>query len=184
MPVSQAILKAARILHSGGILAYPTEGVYGLGCLPQDGEAVSRILRIKNRNASQGLLLIAADLEQLAEWIRLPQEGASLGSSDEKPITWIVPARDDVPYWIRGEHDSVAVRLCTHPIARGLCIAAGSALVSTSANISGRPATRNPFVLRRQFGALVDYIVPGACGPAAGPSEIRILETGKTLRET
>jgi len=106
----------------------------------------------------------------------------ALESSDEKPVTWIVPATDDVPWWIRGRHDSIAVRQTTHPVARALCELADSALVSTSANISGRPPARNPYVLRRLFGALVDYIVPGHCGPARGASEIRVLETGKVLR--
>ena len=87
-----------------------------------------------------------------------------------------------MPLWIRGAHDGVAVRLTTHPVARALCDAAQAALVSTSANISGRPPARNSFVLRRRFGALVDYIVPGDCGRATGPSEIRDLLTGKTFR--
>jgi L-threonylcarbamoyladenylate synthase len=105
-----------------------------------------------------------------------------LDSSDEHPVTWIVPATDEVPWWIRGEHDSIAVRQTTHPVARALCEDADSALVSTSANISGRPPARNPYVLRRLFGSLVDYIVPGHCGPAHGASEIRDLKTGKVLR--
>jgi len=97
-------------------------------------------------------------------------------------VTWIVPATDAVPPWIRGEHPGVAVRLTTHPVAKALCEAAGSALVSTSANVSGRPPVKSPFVLRRQFGALVDYVVPGRCGPAGGASEIRDLATGRVLR--
>ncbi len=182
MVESQPIQRAARILHSGGVVAYPTEGVFGLGCLPDNAAAVSRILEIKERDPSMGLALIAADLAQLDHWIRLPESSAPLTSSDEKPVTWIVPATEDVPLWIRGAHEGVAVRLTTHPVARALCDAAEAALVSTSANVSGRPPARNSFVLRRRFGALVDYIVPGDCGRATGPSEIRDLLTGKTLR--
>ena len=182
MAVSQPIQRAARILRAGGVVAYPTEGVFGLGCLPDNFAAVSRILEIKERDPAMGLALIAADLAQLDQWIALPENGAPLTSSDDKPVTWIVPATDNVPTWIRGNHDGVAVRLTTHPVARALCIAADSALVSTSANISGRAPARNSFVLRRGFSALVDYIVPGECGPASGPSEIRDLRTGKTLR--
>jgi L-threonylcarbamoyladenylate synthase len=181
---SQAIQKACRILHSGGVIAYPTEGVFGLGCLPDNGAAVYRILEIKQRDAAKGLVLIASDIDQLQHWITLDDEvsGPKLSSGADKPVTWIVPATDNVPYWIRGDHSGIAVRLTRHRVARSLCEAAESPLVSTSANISGRAPTRNALVLRRTVGALVDYIVPGECGRATGPSEIRDLKSGKVLR--
>jgi len=179
---SQNIDYAIRVLRRGGVIAYPTEGIFGLGCLPEDFEAVGRILRIKERDPGMGLVLIVSDPWQLAGWIDMNPDDVSLDSSDEKPVTWIVPATDEVPWWIRGRHDSIAVRQTTHPVARALCEGADSALVSTSANISGRPPARSPYVLRRLFGALVDYIVPGRCGPARGASEIRDLKTGKILR--
>ncbi len=182
MAYSQVIEKAARILRSGGVIAYPTEGVFGLGCLPDDFEAVSRVLAIKRRDPALGLVLIATDIAQLEDWIDLPAKAPALESSIDRPVTWVVPASDEVPYWIRGEHTGLAVRITTHPVAAALCDAADSALVSTSANLHGRPPARNRFVLRRRFRALVDFIVPGECGPATGPSEIRDLSSGKVLR--
>jgi len=182
MAFSQSLKRAARILRSGGVIAYPTEGVYGLGCRPDDFAAVSRVLAIKDRDPTSGLVLIASDLGQLDGWIELPGKASALKSTGDKPITWIIPATDEVPYWIRGAHSGLAVRLTRHPIAAALCDAADSALVSTSANVHGRPPARNQFVLRRRFGALVDYIVPGECGAASGPSEIRDLVSGKVLR--
>lgn len=182
MAFSQPVNRAARILRSGGVVAYPTEGVFGLGCLPDDFAAVSRVLAIKERDPALGLVIIAADIEQLDGWIELTENSPELTSTSKQPITWIVPASDDVPYWIRGEHSGLAVRITTHPVAAALCEAADSALVSTSANVHGRPPARNVFVLRRRLGALVDYIVPGECGPATGPSEIRELASGKVLR--
>lgn len=177
MPVRQA----ARIVRDGGIVAYPTEGVFGLGCLPGDEDAVLRILGIKKRDPSPGLVLIAADSRQLEPFIRIPVGGVPV-SDVEHPVTWIVAAAEAVPDWIRGRHRGVAVRVTAHPVAKALCEAAGSALVSTSANVSGRTPARNEHVLRRQFGHLVDCIVPGRCGPARGPSEIRDLASGKILR--
>jgi len=179
---SQPLQRAARILRSGGVVAYPTEGVFGLGCIPENFSAVSRILAIKERDPAMGLVLIASQIEQLEDWIDLPDSSPDLQSDIENPVTWIVPATDEVPYWIRGEHSGLAVRITTHPIAAALCTATDSALVSTSANTHGRPPARNSFVLRRRFSALVDYIVPGECGPASGPSEIRDLASGKVLR--
>lgn len=178
---SMPIRKAARILRAGGVVAYPTEGVYGLGCLPGDLAAVTRVLEMKGRDVSRGLILIAADAAQLAPWALLP-EGAELASSAGRPVTWLVPAQPDVPDWIRGGHERIAVRVTAHPVAAALCTAAGSALVSTSANVSGRPPARTAYVLRREFGPLVDYVVPGDCGPAHGASEIRDFETGGIVR--
>ena len=184
MSHSQAIQKACRILRDGGVIAYPTEGVFGLGCMPDDAAAVNRIFEIKQRDAGKGVVLIASGMEQLQPWIRLDHDvkNPQLYSAEDKPVTWIVPAADNVPRWIRGDHNGIAVRLTRHAVARSLCEGAGSPLVSTSANISGHAPTRNALVLRRNLGALVDYIVPGECGQASGPSEIRDLKSGKVLR--
>lgn len=180
MALSFPIHRAGRVLRSGGIIAYPTEGVFGLGCIPDYGDAVIRILSIKKRSPSLGLVLIASAIEQLDGWAEIPH--ASLDSCLDRPVTWIVPAAANVPYWIRGEHDGLAVRVTSHPVASALCDAADSLLVSTSANVSGSPPARTPYVLRRRFRSLVDCIVPGSCGPAAGPSEIRDLKSGKVIR--
>ena len=176
------VTRAADVLLGGGIIAYPTEGVFGLGCLPDDLPAVVRLLRIKQRDARKGLILIAATAEQLDGWVALP-EGRSIPEPDPmRPVTWIVPAGHLVAPIIRGEHEGLAVRVTSNPIAAAICNAVDSPIVSTSANLSGKPVARNRFVLRRQFAQRVDYIVPGECGPAAGPSEIRDFLTGDILR--
>lgn len=182
MPPSIPIKKAGRIIRAGGVVAYPTEGVFGLGCLPEDERAVARILEIKKRGPEMGLIIVAASPAQLHDWIDLPVGSPTLESSASNPVTWIVPARAHVPYWIRGDHEGIAVRITHHPVAAALCDAADSALVSTSANLSGRPAARNSHVLRRNLGHLVDYVVPGECGPAGAHSEMRDLASGVTLR--
>lgn len=182
MAGSQNIRHAVRVLRAGGIIAYPTEGVFGLGCLPENHSAVSEILAIKGRDQSRGLVLIVSDPEQVFEWIDLPHKELDLKSTSERPVSWIIPASENAPVWISGDHDSVAVRLATHPVANALCTKADSAIVSTSANITGHAPARNSLLLRRQFDALVDYIVPGECGPARGPSEIRDYLTGEIVR--
>ena len=182
MTLSIPVQRAGRILCDGGVVAYPTETVFGLGCRADDVDAVLRVLDIKQRRPEMGLVLLAADRAQLDDWIELPPDAPSLSSRAGQPVTWIVPARAGVPHLIRGNHSGLAVRLTTHPVAAALCRLAGAPLVSTSANISGRPTARNVHVLRRTFGDLVDCIVPGFCGPAGGPSEIRDLASGKVLR--
>jgi L-threonylcarbamoyladenylate synthase len=177
-----AISKAADILLGGGVIAYPTEGVFGLGCLPDDSQAVQRIVDIKQRDAAKGLILIAANADQFDGWIELPAGRALPDPEPGHPITWIVPPGPKVTPALCGEHATIAVRLTTNPTAKALCETADSPLVSTSANRSGQPTARNRFVLRRLFGETVDYIVPGDCGPASGPSEIRDFTSGHVFR--
>lgn len=176
-----SISRAADVLLGGGVIAYPTEGVFGLGCLPDDNNAVARLLHIKQRDPQKGLILIAAKKSQLDDW--LYPDGQIVPDVDtSRPTTWIAPAQQHVSPLVRGEHTGIAVRLTTNPTAVAICNAVDAAIVSTSANFSGRPVVRNMLVLRRQFEACVDYIVPGDCGPSQGPSEIRELESGNIIR--
>jgi L-threonylcarbamoyladenylate synthase len=182
MPLSIPLQRAGRIIRSGGVVAYPTEGVWGLGCLPHAEYAVRQILEFKQRDAGKGLILIAADTAQLAEWVDPSVDVDSLTSTADHPLTWIVPPAVGVPFLIRGYNEGVAVRVTRHPIAAALCRGARSAIVSTSANISGRPSARSILVLRRTFGHLVDCVVAGPIGSARGPSEIREWHSGETIR--
>ncbi len=174
--------KAAEVLLGGGVIAYPTEGVFGLGCLPRDTDAVQRLLDIKKRDPSKGLILIAANASQFDDWIDLPDAVVIPEPDPTQPITWIVPASSRVPPVVRGDNAGLAVRITTNPVAGNICRSVASPVVSTSANLSGQAVAPDEETLRRQFGDLVDYVVPGACGPASGPSEIRELLSGKILR--
>ena len=176
-----SIAKAADTLLGGGVIAYPTEGVFGLGCMPDDVTAIARILAIKNRDPNMGLILIASNKEQLDDWI--DPDASGIPAADAlQPTTWIAPAQAHVSPLVRGDHPGIAVRLTTNATAAAICDAVDSPIISTSANVTGQPVARNRYVLRRRFGACVDYIVPGDCGQASGPSEIRELATGKVLR--
>ena len=178
----KAVTHAADVLLRGGVVAYPTEGLFGLCCIPDDPIAVQRVVDIKQRDAAKGLILIAANAGQLDDWVALP-DGTTLPDPDpQHPITWIVPPGPRVTELLRGEHPTIAVRITTNPIAKSLCESVDSPVVSTSANLTGKPTARNGFVLRRQFAGVVDYIVPGDCGPVSGPSEIRDFVTGTILR--
>jgi len=173
---------ASEVLLGGGVIAYPTEGVFGLGCLPDDTDAVERVLWIKQRSPNKGLILIAARPQQLDDWIDPAVRGALPEPDPRQPITWIVPPAARVPAIVSGDNPGLAVRITSNPTAAAICDAVDMPIVSTSANIAGRPVARNTFILRRNFGRLVDFVVPGECGPASGPSEIRELETGRVLR--
>ncbi|MEW5757691.1 MAG: L-threonylcarbamoyladenylate synthase [Pseudomonadota bacterium] len=177
---------AARVLHDGGLIAYPTEAVYGLGCDPTNEEAVERLLELKQRPVEKGLILIASKMDQLAPYIDWPalndQQRARIMQSWPGPFTWLIPALPDTPVWLRGKYNSLAVRITAHPIAAALCEAAGSALVSTSANLSGHRPARSALEARQALGDRLDYILPGRVGGAAKPSTITDAVTGRVVR--
>jgi L-threonylcarbamoyladenylate synthase len=175
---------AARVIRAGGIVAYPTEAVFGLGCLPFDRDAVLRLLAIKQRRLQKGLVLIAARFEDLAPLIELPEAPMrrKILATWPGPVTWVLPARRAAPWWITGRRDTLAVRVTAHALAGALCARVGAPLVSTSANVSRRPPHRRLLQLRRDLGALVDYVLPGPLGDSARPTAIRDGRTGRTLR--
>ena len=177
-----ALLHAADALLAGGVVAYPTEGVYGLGCMPDDDDAVLRLLTIKRRSASKGLILIAAEPAMFKGWVAADDLSRLPDADPQRPITWIAQPGPRTGPLLRGEHSGIAIRVAGNPVAAELTRAVDSPITSTSANVSGRPVVRNKFQLRRTFDRLVDFIVPGDCGPATGPSEIRVLASGQTLR--
>ena len=174
---------AARVMRAGGVIAYPTESVYGLGCDPWDAVAVMKLLHLKRRSYTKGLILIAADFDQIAPWLANPTAALrkKLSQKTPRPVTWLVDA-PNTPLWIRGEHPKLAVRIIRHPLAAELCHAFGGPIVSTSANISGGLSARNPLRVRKLFRDQVDYIVSGDVGPYPFVSEIRDLGTGKRYR--
>ncbi len=176
--------RAAAVLRGGGVLAYPTEGVYGLGCNPLNPAAVRRLLALKSRSADRGLILIAADFAQLQPFLR-PLRGAQRARVHAEwpgPVTWLLPAQPWVPGLLRGVHDCLAVRVTAHPVAVALCTAAGFPLVSTSANPAGCPPARNALAVRRWFGHDLDYLVHGCADERRRPTEIRDARTGRVLR--
>lgn len=175
---------AARAVRSGGIIAYPTEAVFGLGCNPRNEQAVRRLLAIKRRPAHKGLILIAADFAQLEPFLQplALADHARIAATWPGPYTWLIPARPETPRWLRGRHDTLAVRVTAHPLAAALCRACGHPLVSTSANLSGRPPARTALAARRQMRGALDYVLAGPTGGSAQPTEIRELRTGKLVR--
>lgn len=175
--------QAIRIILKGGVIAYPTEAVYGLGCLPDNYYAVRRILRLKNRPVEKGLILVAACVEQLAAYIEFPDETVRqrVLSTWPGPVTWVLPARPGVPAWLRGNHKSIAVRVSNHDVVRRLCEKTG-ALVSTSANPSSRPPAKSALKVRAYFGRSLDYILQASLGSNRRPTEIRDAISGKILR--
>jgi len=178
------VREAARWARSGGVIAYPTEAVFGLGCDPFDLHAVLRILRIKRRRMELGVILIGAEFSHVEPFIA----GADHSMLDRAlatwpgPHTWLFPAAPMVPAWIRGAHRTVALRVTAHPIAAALCRQIGGAVVSTSANVHDQAAARTALAVKLHFGDAVDFVLDGVAGPARYPTEIRDGATGRVVR--
>ncbi|MCC6202080.1 MAG: Sua5/YciO/YrdC/YwlC family protein [Gammaproteobacteria bacterium] len=174
---------ARRHVRSGGIIAYPTEGVFGIGCDPLQEAAVLRLLSLKQRDWRQGLIIIGAELDQLWCFIgsRDPNLLHRLKSSWPGPVTWLVPASPATPKWLTGGRTTIALRVPGHELARNLCRCCGP-LVSTSANLHARPPARTALGVRKNLGRMIDYLVPGEIGDRQGPSDIRDALTGAVLR--
>ena len=175
--------RLAAYLARGGLIAYPTESCYGLGCDPRNRNAVLRLLKLKQRPQRKGLILIASKYAQLASYLKplLPNEQDKLQCNGAQAITYLMPAKPSCPRWLCGAHDTLAVRLTAHREAAALCNALDMALVSTSANRSGGKPARTYAQCQRQFGAQV-WIMPGRVGKRKKPSTIQVWVDGKIIR--
>lgn len=176
--------KAAECLRQGGVIAYPTEAVWGLGCDPWNIAAVARLLALKQRDPAKGLILVAGNVQQVQPWLDALSvaQQKTLKDSWPGPVTWLVPDEMVAPSWVRGEHASIALRVSDHPVVQGLCEAFGGPMVSTSANPAGKAPARTAFDVRRYFGAALDAVAPGQTGGRTRPTEIRDLITGEIAR--
>jgi L-threonylcarbamoyladenylate synthase len=175
-----------QILSHGGIIAYPTEAVYGLGCDPFNDDAIQRLLTIKKRSYAKGLIVIASEWSQL-EFLVEPiadEQMAQVLATWPGPFTWLFPAKSSLSNWLCGLHDTIAVRVTAHPIAKELCQAYGKPIISTSANHEGQTPARSGEEVQTMFGSEIDRIVLGETGILTQPTEIRDARSGVVIRSS
>ena len=181
-----SIHDATIALQKGGVVAYPTEAVWGLGCDPANESAVLRLLQLKQREVGKGLILIAAHVDQLKPWVDFaalaPDRLGGVLASWPGANTWIMPADASAPRWITGDHDGLAVRVTAHPVAATLCDAFGGALVSTSANPAGEPPPRALHEFDESLRESLMGWVAGEVGDLERPTPIRDARSGVVLR--
>ncbi|NPA72449.1 MAG: tRNA threonylcarbamoyladenosine biosynthesis protein RimN [Gammaproteobacteria bacterium] len=187
--------EAVVILKSGGVIAYPTEAVYGLGCDPFNESAVQALFHVKQRPIAKGVILVAANVAQVKALVELegmPWEGDVLASWPG-PVTWVLPLKHsaqkraegsgdkNVPDWITGGRDTVAIRVSDHPVIQAVCLAYGGPIVSTSANITEQLPATSCEEIHQIFRHEV-FCVNSALGTLSQPTQIRHAETGHILR--
>lgn len=189
------LAQAVQHLHKGQVVAYPTEAVWGLGCDPFNPTAFEKILTLKQRPIEKGVILLAADLQQvmpmlqvlaphqqqqvIASWHMQPDH--NLPPSFYRATTWLLPHAGEVPEWITGQHELVAVRVTQHPLCSALCRAFGGFMVSTSANLAGLAPARSLLQAQRYFADAIGYL-DGPLGTSQQPSRILNALTGEVIR--
>lgn len=180
------INQIAEKLRQDEVVAYPTEAVFGLGCNPYSEKAVLKLLALKQRPIEKGLILIAPEIDFLLPFIDerklSEQEWQHLNTVTSQAITWVVPAKHNVPPFLTGLFNSIAVRLCHLPAVVELCQASGFALTSTSANLTGSPPCRSAEEVYTQFGTQFP-VLEMPTGGRNNPSEIRDIFTQQIFRE-
>lgn len=179
------IHQSVRAIRQGGVIAYPTEAVWGLGCDPYNRDAVIHLLNIKRRPMHKGLVLVAANLSQIDFLLQdlSSEEYEKVTANWPGPYTWILPdTRNQIPSWIKGKHSAVAVRVSSHSQVKNLTESYGSFIVSTSANPAAYDPARDSLRVKTYFGGKLDYILPGELGNLAQPTQIRDLRSDRLVR--
>lgn len=187
VPLQRSVISSRRLaahLKRGGLIAYPTESCYGLGCDPDNRKAVLRLLKLKQRPQRKGLILIASHFHQIARYLQplTIAEQTKLYNEAGQAVTYLLPTHPSAPRWLRGANDTLAVRLTAHPFARRLCRSIDSALVSTSANRSGMRPAKTYAECQRLFGKKV-WVLRGRVGKRKQPSTIRAWADGRIVRK-
>ncbi len=175
------VMTTATAIRRGGVVLYPTEGVWGLGCDPRNPQALRQLLALKRRSADKGLILLLDSLSAARPWVRVSENALPVDDSP-RATTWLVPARRTCPPLLRGRFRSLAIRVTRHAPARALCTAAGGAITSTSANISGRPTPSGRWAVLRQWGPKVQAVCAAPLGGQSRPSRIFDTVSGQWIR--
>jgi len=187
--MSYALHQAIKTLKAGKLLAYPTEAVFGLGCVINKPQALKRLRRIKGRSPNKGFIIICASIKQLQDsfpYLNLSEEQRALMEKQQShPTTWILPFKrknqPKVAQLLVGNNHSIAIRIPQHPLALALCEKAGP-VVSSSANVArGKPA-KKILIVRKNFRAKIDFYLPGETNLASSPSQIIDIQSGRIIR--
>lgn len=185
MPLTQKELdNVAEIVQSGGVVAYPTESVYGLGCDPDNLESLRKILTIKNRPNDKGFIILVSHIDQARPYIQplSDSDREQLNTPRQRATTWLIPKKTQVPELLSGQFETVAVRITNHPVALAICETLNGPLVSTSCNLSGQPELISAEQVLTQMPSTIDLVIDAECG-GERPSQIIDLASGRVLRD-
>jgi L-threonylcarbamoyladenylate synthase len=171
--------EAIQTLKSGGVLLYPSDTIWGLGCDVRNNQAIDKILELKNRPASKGLIVLISKMEQLSEYVeQVPDLAWDLVEFAEDPLTIIYPKGKNVSHSLLGPDGSIAIRLVKDEFCKGLIYRYQRAIVSTSANLSGEPSPLNFAGIAPSIVDGVDFVLKNSAGEGAAKKASKIVQLG------
>lgn len=187
--MKEQIQKAIEVLRSGGIILYPTDTVWGIGCDATDPEAVAKVYAIKNREDSKSLVLLASDIDMVCRYVKeIPEMAVQLVEVNDKPMTIIYPgavvgnAEEKSPHCLAynavAEDGTVGIRIPMMDFCQQLVSRFGRPIVSTSANISGEATPKKFAEISEQIKSAVDYIVDPSLEKGATGKSSSIIKVG------
>lgn len=191
IPSNDYLKTIIKQLQQGHVIAYPTEAVWGLGCDMRRQDAFNKILELKQRSIEKGVILLSDSIERVEDFLlpldkTIQQIIQSWQSSNQRATTWLLPIHPDIPFWIYGNHDRVAIRVSQHTLCKRLCQELNGFLVSTSANLAGCPPAKTATEVLNYFkddcnkGNIT--LIDGELGQNQQPSRIIDAITGKIIR--
>ncbi len=167
-----SIRHAAHVIRSGGIIAYPTDTIYGLGCDPYDAAAVDELNKLKQRPLNKQFILLAGDIEQINPLVLLNEEQQTRIIQTTESTSWIIDASPQAPAWLTDKQNTLTIRISKSAFIKKLCTKLGHAIISTSANPSGKKPASNSLELHRYFHNSVHKILAHQQKLNAQPSKI------------
>ena len=189
--MNEATQKALEVLRSGGIILYPTDTVWGIGCDATDPEAVAKIYAIKNREDSKSLVLLASDMDMICRYVKeVPEMAIQLVEVNDKPMTIIYPGavvgekgnmepcRHCLAFNAVAEDGTVGIRVPMMEFCRQIVAKLGRPIVSTSANISGEPTPKNYAEISDEIKSAVGHIVEPSFEKGATGQSSSIIKVG------
>jgi len=182
MPSSSPIKQAATIIHNGGVISYPTESVFGLGCDPLCEPAVERILQLKKRSVDKGLIIIASNLLQLEPYIEISPKERQVILNEKSVMTWLVRKSKLTPPWVSGKHSKIAIRISRHPLIIALCDEINQPIISTSANPAGAQPAISCQQSKDYFTNQIDLYLDDSIEISGQPTHIKDIESGTIIR--
>ncbi len=183
MPSDFSIRHAAHIIKNGGVIAYPTDTVYGLGCDPYNADAVDRINQIKNRSSDKHFILLASHIHLVQTLFDCDDTQKKVIVESTEPTSWVINANANAPDWLTNKGGTITIRISQHPVVKKLCSTLGYPIISTSANLSGKRPARNGLELHQFFYKKVDKILLASHFISTKPSKIIRLCDNHTIRQ-
>jgi L-threonylcarbamoyladenylate synthase len=178
-----SIRHAAHIIRHGGIIAYPTDTVYGLGCDPFNATAVAQINDIKQRASSKQFILLGGHIEQIKPLVFISDQQQNTILQSQQPTSWVAEAKPCAPDWLCSDENTLTIRISQHSVVQRLCHILGHAIISTSANLSRKPPAKNALTLHKYFHFTVDKILTSQKKLNAKPSKIIRLCDNHVIRQ-